>query len=88
MVKVLPDTESVSSNVVGDEIAAWIELVECKLSSNYYLPSNMHHQPTTVSMTCKGAHTVVSNKTEMFNLLLFNKLKQTTDHRSADHPKA
>jgi hypothetical protein len=33
-----------------DEIAAWIDLVERKLSSNSN-PSNMHHQPTTVSMT-------------------------------------
>ena len=30
-------------------------------------------------MTWNGAHTVVSNKNEMFNLLLFNKLKQTTE---------
>ena len=76
VVKVLPDTGSVPSNFVGDEIAAWIDLVERKLSSNCYLPSNMHHQPTTVSMTWNGAHTVVSNKNGMFNLLLFNKLKQ------------
>ena len=61
VVKVLPDTGSASSNFVGDEIAAWIELVERKLFSNCYLPSNMHHQPTTVSMTWNGAHTVVSN---------------------------
>ena len=79
VMKVLPDTGSTSSNFVEDEIAAWIELVERKLSSNCYLPSNMHHQPTTVSMTWNGAHTVVSNKNEMFNLLLFNKLKQTTE---------
>ena len=32
----------------------------------------MHYQPTTVSMTWNGAHTVVRNKNEMFNLLLFN----------------
>ncbi len=73
----LPDTGS--SNFVEDEIAAWIELVERKLSSNCYLPSNMHHQQATVSMTWNCAHTVVSNKNEMFNLLLFNKLKQTTE---------
>ena len=30
-------------------------------------------------MTWNGAHTVVRNKNEMFNLLLFNKLKQTTE---------
>jgi hypothetical protein len=66
------------SNFVGDEIAAWIELVELKLSSSCYLPTNINHQPTTVSMTWNGAHTVVS-KLGMFNLLLFNKLKQTTE---------
>ena len=65
-------TGSTSSNSVEDEIAGWIESVERKLSNNCYLPSNMHHQPTTVSMTWNGAHTVVRNKNEMFNLLLFN----------------
>ena len=79
VMKVLPDTGSTSSNSVEDEIAGWIESVERKLSSNCYLPSNMHHQPTTVSMTWNGAHTVVRNKNEMFNLLLFNELKQTTE---------
>ena len=72
VVKVLPDTGSAPSNFVGDEIAAWIESVERKLSSNCYLPSNMHQQPTTVSMTWNGAYTVVRNKNEMFNFLLFN----------------
>ena len=76
VMKVLPDTGSTSSNFVGDEIADWIEAEKLKLPNDCYLPSNMHHQPTTVSMTWNGAHTVVRNKIEMFNLLLFSKLKQ------------
>ena len=59
VVKVIPDTGSTSSNFVVDKIAGWIESVERQLSSNCYLPSKMHHQPTTVSMTWNGAHTVV-----------------------------
>ena len=81
--KVLPDTGSTSSYFVGEEIADWIEAEKLKLPNDCYLPSNMHHQPTTVSMTWNGAHmcapyvhTVVRNKNEMFNLLSFNELKQ------------
>jgi len=79
VVKVLPDTGSTPSIFVGGKIVGWIESVEHKLSSDCYLPSNKHHnQPTTDSMTGNGAHTVVRNKNEMFNFLLFCKLKQST----------
>ena len=70
VVKVLPDTGSTPSN---------FESEERKPFNAYYISTNKNHQPTTVSMALSGAHTVVSNKNEMFNLLLFNKLKPNTE---------
>ena len=79
VVKVLFDTGSTPFNFVREEIADWIEAEELKLPNDCYLSTEERHQQTAVSLAGTGAHTVVSKKNVVFNLLLFNELKQTTE---------
>jgi hypothetical protein len=79
VVKVLFDTGSTPFNFVRDEIADWIEAEELKLHNVCYLSTEERHQQTAVSLAGTGAHTVVSHKNLVFNLLLFNELKQNTE---------
>jgi hypothetical protein len=76
VVKVLFDTGSTPFNFVREEIADWIEAEELKLPNDCYLSTEERHQQTAVSLVGTGAHSVVSKKNVVFNLLLFNELKQ------------
>ena len=66
-------------NFIREEIAEWIEAEELKLPNDCYLSTEECRQQTTVSLAGTGSHTVVSSKNEVFNLLLFNEIKQTTE---------
>jgi hypothetical protein len=57
----------------------WIEAEELKLPNDCYLSTEERQQQTAVSLAGTGAHSVVSKKNVVFNLLLFNELKQTTE---------
>jgi len=47
--------------------------------SDCHLSMEERHQPATVSLACSGAHTVVSDKSVVFNLLLFNEVNNSTE---------
>ena len=79
VVKVLFDTGSIPYNFIREEIAEWIEAEELKLPNDCYLSTEERRQQTTVSLAGTGSHTVVSSKNVVFNLLLFNEIKQTTE---------
>ena len=79
VVKVLFDTGSTPFNFVREEIADWIEAEELKLPNDCYLSTEERQQQTAVSLAGTDAHSVVSKKNVVFNLLLFNELKQTTE---------
>jgi len=72
--RVVKDTGSTPFNFVREEIADWIEAEELKLPNDCYLSTEERHQQSAVSLAGTGAHTVVSKKNVVSNLLLFNEL--------------
>jgi len=80
IVKGLFNTGSSSYNFVREEVADWIESEEWKTTpSDCPLSMDERHQPATVSLAGSGAHTVVSDKSVVFNLLLFNEINKSTE---------
>ena len=79
VVKVLFHTGSIPYNFIREEIAEWIEPEELKLPNECYLSTEERHQQTTFSLAGNGSHTVFSSRNVVFNSLLFNEIKQTTE---------